>query len=199
MDLPDSLTIRVDPPIEWQGQTWAEIRLREPTAGEVLRAQQNMGGGGQVTFASVTNERIWLVHFVAGVPYPIAEALPVSALMEAADYLEGFGAIAEEVDPQAQPLTMVIPLSPPLEHDGKSWDHLILREPRAAELRRAEQKMSPDGRATLAALTNKRLLLIEEVTAIPARAVHKLPHSVASRAGAYLEGFSLRGRRTGAS
>lgn len=199
MDLPESLAIPIDPPVEWQGQSHTVLNLREPKAGEVLRAQQNMGGGGRVTFAGVTNERIWLVHFVSGVPYPVAEALPVSVLMEAADYMEGFGAAADEADLLSLPPTLTIPLNPPLERDGKTWHELALREPRAAELRRSEQNMSPDGTASLAAMTNKRLWLIHQVTGMPMRAVQDLPFSVASRAGAYLEGFSLRGRRTGAS
>jgi hypothetical protein len=97
MDLPETLTIEINPPVEFKGQTFSELNLREPKAAEMRRAEQNMGGDGRVTLATLTNRKIWLVSLVAGVPVPVAEALPISVLLRAANYLEGFTVPGPEI------------------------------------------------------------------------------------------------------
>lgn len=86
-DLPETLTIELDPPIEHNGGTFSELELREPTAGQVKTAEAMMKA---MTPESIRAYQIKLVELVSKKPPLVVAQLPIRKLMEAVRYLEGF-------------------------------------------------------------------------------------------------------------
>lgn len=80
-DQPDELVIGLRKSVELTGQVYTELRLREPTCGEVAAAQKV--GGGMVA-------DIILVSLVSGVPKPAVEKIGYRDVKQAIDYLTGF-------------------------------------------------------------------------------------------------------------
>lgn len=78
---PDELVIELRKPVELTGEVYTELRLREPTCGEVAAAQK--AGGGMVA-------DIILVALVSGVPKPAVEKIGYRDAKQAVDYLAGF-------------------------------------------------------------------------------------------------------------
>ncbi len=83
-----SMVIELDPPIEVGGGKWDRLILREPTAGEVMRAEAEMKGA--VTADGVRRYQIALLSAVAGVDRRVIERLPISRLNEGWQFLAGF-------------------------------------------------------------------------------------------------------------
>ena len=86
-ELPETLTIELDPPVAHNGLTCASLELREPTASQVKSAEALMKG---MTPEAIRNYQIKLVELVAKVPPLVVAQLPIRKLMEAVRYLEGF-------------------------------------------------------------------------------------------------------------
>ncbi|RJF83458.1 phage tail assembly protein [Azospirillum cavernae] len=84
--LPDELVIELRKPIEVGSEVYMEIRLREPTAGEVEKAQKALIGPN----ASPTMSDIVMVSLVSGLPKPVVERIPYSDFEKAVRYLMGF-------------------------------------------------------------------------------------------------------------
>ena len=81
--LRDELTIELRKPIVFpatNGETYTEIRLREPTAGELQKS------GEQVGMASI----FMLGFLVSGVPINVFQMLPARDYMKVRNYLMGF-------------------------------------------------------------------------------------------------------------
>lgn len=83
-----TLTLTIDPPIELQRGRYDTLELREPTAKQMLNAEAHLRRG--VNMESVRLREIELVAAVSGWPKPAVELLPISKLVEAADFLLGF-------------------------------------------------------------------------------------------------------------
>lgn len=81
-----SMTIEFDPPIEWNSKSVSAIELREPRAGEVLKAQAELNNSSQAQWKF----GMALVGLVSGEPRQIIELMPVSKLMQAITYLTSF-------------------------------------------------------------------------------------------------------------
>lgn len=85
---PANLVIELDEPIEHQGAQVTELRLREPKAFEVVRAETELKGG--MTPDSLRRYQISLVCLVSGVDRKFIEKLPIRKLNEASAYVQGF-------------------------------------------------------------------------------------------------------------
>ena len=88
-DLPEpQLIIPLDPPISNGGGAVTELTLQEPTAAQVRAAESHLRNG--VNPQSLRDYQLSLVTSVSGVSRQAIDKLPVSKLLEAADYLQGF-------------------------------------------------------------------------------------------------------------
>ena len=81
-----SITIEFDPPIEWNSRSVSAIELREPRAGEVVKAQAEMNGSSQAQWKFGMS----LIGLVSGEPRQIIEQMPVSKLIQGITYLTSF-------------------------------------------------------------------------------------------------------------
>jgi hypothetical protein len=83
MSHPDELTITLRKPVKLADVEYAQINLREPTAGE-LRKARNLGSDNGIGNAMA------LIHLVAQVPMAVVEQLSQRDLAEADRFLGGF-------------------------------------------------------------------------------------------------------------
>lgn len=77
----NTLTIELDPPIEWNGKAYAALELREPTLGDMDVASKQSGN-----FAVTA----MLISKVAKVPLQVALQVPISVATRAGMFFEGF-------------------------------------------------------------------------------------------------------------
>jgi len=80
-NLPDELVIDLRKPVTLGSETYTQLVLREPTAGEVAQAQK--AGGGLAS-------DIVLIALVSGVPKPGVERIGYRDTQRAVQYLAGF-------------------------------------------------------------------------------------------------------------
>ena len=114
--------------------------LREPTVGEVLKAEQVFAvqEGGQAR--RVRNRT--LITLVSGVSEDLVRKMPVSKFREAAEYLNAFDAPADRKAPRNTDAELVIPLGRKIEKMGRIVDQLELREPTTGEVEEAQRKLT---------------------------------------------------------
>jgi len=82
------LEIPLDPPIVTQSAEFTLLELREPTSGEVKRAESTLSRGRNPH--SIREYQISIVSLASGAPRSIIEKLPISKLNEASHFLQGF-------------------------------------------------------------------------------------------------------------
>ena len=78
--LQDELTIVLRRPIEFAGETYRELKLREPTAGEWSQWDDKKGVEADILAVSI----------VAGIPEPVVRKLGSRDLIKASRFLAGF-------------------------------------------------------------------------------------------------------------
>lgn len=87
-DIPPSMTVPIEPPVTFDGKEYRELVLREPKAGEVQQADQQVRNGA--TMSNLRNREHHLVAKVSGVPLPVIEKLGISRITLAMEYLNRF-------------------------------------------------------------------------------------------------------------
>jgi Phage tail assembly chaperone proteins, E, or 41 or 14 len=87
-DLPKFLVIEIDPPVEWNGKTYSELRLEEPTGKMIVKSEQELANGAN--FASLRNYQFALVSNCSGVPRQAIELMRITQIQKAADFLSAF-------------------------------------------------------------------------------------------------------------
>jgi hypothetical protein len=87
-ELPASFTLQLKKEVTFAGGKYAELVLREPTAKEALRADEQLRNGA--TMPAMRNREIHLVSMVAGVPVPVIESILLSDLNRCMAYLNPF-------------------------------------------------------------------------------------------------------------
>lgn len=87
-ELPRFLVIEIDPPIEWNGKTYAEMRLEEPTGQMIAKSEQELANGAN--FAALRAYQFALVSNCSGVPRQAIEKMRISQIQKAADFLSSF-------------------------------------------------------------------------------------------------------------
>lgn len=85
-DLPDELVITLRKPVSLGSETCERLVLREPTAGEVDKAQK----AGRGPDGSGTTSDMVLVALVSGVPKPLVALIGYRDFDKAVKYLGGF-------------------------------------------------------------------------------------------------------------
>lgn len=85
---PATFTLEIDPAVSFEGRDYRELILREPTAKEVLRADELLRNG--TTPAAIRNREIHLMSFCAGVPLPVIEKLRISTHNRGMSYILPF-------------------------------------------------------------------------------------------------------------
>jgi hypothetical protein len=126
----EALTFSLSRPIEWEGTTYAEISLREPTAGELRTA---VGGENAVAIG------IKLVAEVAGIPERAIERLGSADFNRATAWLAPFYARTASDDVlvvnEDRPGTATLTLRKPIRFHDAEHSKIELREPTAGDLR----------------------------------------------------------------
>jgi hypothetical protein len=85
---PQTLTIELAKPIEFQKGAYQALALREPTVGEMRKADGQCRNS--VNMETLRLRDIHLVAMVSGWPVPAVEMMPISKLEEASKFLLGF-------------------------------------------------------------------------------------------------------------
>ena len=78
--LPEALAIELRKPIEFAGETYRSIILREPTAGEWAQWEDKKGVEADILAVSI----------VAGIPEPVVRKIGSRDLIQASRFLAGF-------------------------------------------------------------------------------------------------------------
>ncbi len=101
----------------------------------------------------------------------------------------------ETGDVAAPPVTLTIPLVPPIVWQGGTHDSITLKEPTAGQKQTATEQLRNSTNAATIALYE--IYLVSLVSGKPVDVVRLLPVSVLNRAMAYVDFFLQDGRRTG--
>jgi hypothetical protein len=166
--LPDTHTITLRRPVEFAGETWSVLRLREPTVGEIEEVQA-LGAVDGIAH---------LLFLITGLPPGAIDQIGERDLRQAETYLAAIcKAPAAMRDP---PDTLVVRLRKPLTDDQGSEFELNLREPRLSDLRRVE---------TMNAVTEMKTM-IALVTGIAVERIARIGVRDYRAAEAYLRAFS---------
>jgi hypothetical protein len=110
-----------------------------------------------------------------------------------------------ENDPfEGIPRELIIPIDPPINEGPPGHrviSQLVLREPKEAEVRRADQHTEkyPAYQVPMRALRVKELYLVSYVSGVPVPVIEQLGISRIVLAIDYLNRFLVSGRQTGAS
>lgn len=84
----DQLVIDLPAAIKVAEISYDQLILREPTSGEVKKAESSL----RANWGAEDKRRhdLWLVAYAAGIPYPAVEAMPISIVVKAYEWLENF-------------------------------------------------------------------------------------------------------------
>ena len=189
----DPLTLTIDPPIEHNGGTIAELRLREPRAGEVKNAEAVLRDGTDVDRLRWYQTK--LIASVSGVPADALAKLRIGLFRQAADFLDGFTSAGLDGEDHAGLDTLELPVEPPVVINGVTYDCLALREPTLGDVRAAGSNLRNG--ATPDATRAYQICLVKSVSNWPLQAVELLPISVLNVAGMFCQNFLSVGLKTG--
>jgi hypothetical protein len=173
--MPDPHIIALRKPVGPKGKEITELRLREPRAGEVMRASRETGRGLALS----------LLTQVTGVDGDVIEALPSRVCDAALDYLMTFvtplTAKAKKKAPPSEPLDeMTVTLAETLQI-GTTWvTELNLREPTLGELINGDKYDGIQRTVVLVALVSDR----------PRAVIELVPITEFTKAADYVLGFT---------
>ena len=187
--------ISLDPPIQHDGGAIGELRLREPTGGEMRDAEKELDGGFTAEAASAFE--VSLVGAVTGVAAAALDKLPVTIMRQARTFLTAFDVESGLGRTDAPSLDVPLPLPESLTVTGISYSEISLAEPTVGMRRKAESALRTG--ATSANARQYQLILVAQASGIPFAAVEKFPVSALNDAEAFLRGFIEPGRRTGSA
>ena len=196
-EIPATLTIALDPPVVVNKVEFAEIVLREPTLSQVRDAHMKIDDAVSPSPGSMRDYELTFVAGVSGKGRPIVEELPVRALRAAVIYLERWIGAELPDAPGENETDLVIALDPPLRSNGGEVHELVLREPKAGELRKAEDLLGKQASPLPGPVRKYQAKLIEQVTGLGPLVVGQLPISKSKEAMRFLEGFEKSAQETG--
>ena len=85
---PQEWTISLAKPIDYNGGTFSELKLAEPTMEQLNKALAELNGGG--TQQQSNRMQITLVTLVSGLPKAVVERMPWPVVVGAADWMISF-------------------------------------------------------------------------------------------------------------
>ena len=200
-----SWTVALDEPAEHDGKRVAELRLRPPTAGEMLRALEKLDAVSSP--ASRAEFELALVREVVGpsLTVELAEQIDRYVVLSASAWLASHeppvgpgderdkdGIVRPSGAPR--PRSWVLPLDEIASYGGNTCAELALRPPRQGEMQKA---LSAAGaQPTIRTMLLSQIVLVSLVTGQPRGVIERIPnHAVAGAAG-WLQGFTLRSPAT---
>lgn len=186
--------IILDKPLEWKGEQFTELHLREPLTAQVLFASKVMGK--RATVVTVRDAQLDLVARIARWPAAAIGLLPVSVQDRAILYVTEFEENARRPMDETPDRTPELRLTfdPAIEAVGRSHVEMTLREPVGVQRRRYDVTCE---RGTPEAALQAEINLVGDVSEWSMAAVLKMPISKFARAADYLTGFFIPGPRTG--
>ena len=95
------------------------------------------------------------------------------------------------------PDTLTVELKTPIELKGQRHTELVLREPRAIDVRQAESHLRAS--VNVETLRKYQIALIAKVAGVPEPVVEAMAITQLNEAAAYLQGFIEAGRKDGAT
>lgn len=204
-DVPDTLTIVLDPPLQADGGVLTELVLREPRAREVRAAEQQLDQA--LSPASFMVYRTMLIAAVAGVKPEVAARLPIRVINRAMAYIDEFVSperpVAEDEaagdpDPWGESLaaTISIAVEPPVRFTGIDYASIDLREPSGGEVRAARTHLSGKGNP-LFNMRRMQMHLVQVTSGLPMPVVEGLRVTLLEEASAWLGRFIDTGPKTG--
>jgi hypothetical protein len=87
-DAPRTLDMVIDPPIEWNNNTYESLHLEEPTHHQVERAESELAGS--VNVHTLRKYQASLVSQCSGLPRQVVDRMRIGQVREAADFLSAF-------------------------------------------------------------------------------------------------------------
>jgi hypothetical protein len=84
----DQLVIEISPALSFKGGAYDQLRLHEPSVGQVRKAEGSLRNG--IHAESLRVYHINLIAAVSGWPVPAVEMMPVTKMNEAANFLARF-------------------------------------------------------------------------------------------------------------
>lgn len=188
--------IILDKPLEWKGEQFTELHLREPTVHQVLYSSKVMGN--RATRSTAYAAQVDLVARIAAWPAAAIDLLPVTVLDRAVVYVTDFeerGRRPDSDDPDLSPEMRLI-LSPAIHAVGQDHREMVLREPGVAQ---RKAYIARSARETPEAFLQAEIDMVAAISGWPTAAVLKMPIGKFARAADYLTGFFMRGPRIGPS
>lgn len=170
--MPNEHVITLKRPVGPKGKEITELRLREPTAGEVLRASRETGRGLALS----------LLTQVTGADTAVIEALPSRTADKAFAHLMQYvePVLSEPEGDDEPPEEVTIPLRDTLNAGGTAWiSELTLHEPTLSDLIKAEKY---DG-------MQRVLALVALSSGLPRAVVEMIPITDYAKAARYVMGF----------
>jgi Phage tail assembly chaperone proteins, E, or 41 or 14 len=180
--MPDPHIITLRRPVGPKGREISELSLREPRAGEVLKASRETGRGLALS----------LLTQVAGADIEAIQALPGRVCDRALDYLMTFVAPilaepTEDAAPAEQPDELTIPLAETLQI-GTTWvSELNLREPTLGELIKGDKYEG----------MQRTVVLVALASGLPRAVIELVPISEFAKAASFVLGFTEAAPKSG--
>lgn len=193
----ESWTVALDPVVEHEGKRCAEIRLRAPTAGEMLRALERLDAAHSPASRAAFDAA--LVRAVTGLGEALADQLDRHVVLSASAWLTGFeqpvgpgferGEDGAPARAGPQPREWVLPLDDVASYGDNSCAELALRPPRQGEMQKA--LATATAAPTIRTMLLSQIVLVSLVTGEPRGVIERIPHHVVAGAAAWLQGFTL--------
>ena len=140
--VPDTLSVTLRTPIEFGGQTYSRIDLREPTAKQYR----------QLRGLPPSEASIELIFQVSGVLPAVVEKIGARDARRISEWLNVVCSVPPS--PPDPPETLDVRLRTPLTHDDGTLFALKLREPTMGELKKLDGLSGVEETATLIGLMN---------------------------------------------
>lgn len=194
-------TLPITPAIEINGQSYTEIRLREPVLADFVAMARKIGD--ELNEETLYLGEIELVRAVSGLPGEVIDRLRADLLDTARDYLTGFEQAAREDVEKLRnewgdtlPPSYTVDLGQPINATGRDFVSLDLTPPTVGPVRRARAFLK---KQTVLNLLLHDQVLLEAVSGWPKAAILSLPISKKIAASGYLESFLFAGQKTGST
>jgi hypothetical protein len=165
--IPDELIITLRRPAKLGEISYDTIRLREPTAGELMALDAETGW----------TKTIHKIAKVSGLPQPAIDQICLRDITEASAYLKRFSVSSGETEDN--PDELVITLRAPVTLGTETYSQLCLREPNAGEMIKLDKVSG----------WTANVKAISLISGVPELAVIKIGERDAQRAAEYLGRF----------
>lgn len=178
------------------GQTYTELRLREPVVFHILQAAKVIGK--RPSLESVYDSQIDMVCRISGWPKVVIDQLPSRVLDQAISYLTSFEEEArrgEDEEPEC-PDSFTLTFTPTIDAVNQSFAEMSLQEPVVAQRRSYK---ATESKGNFADFIQAQINLVVAVSGWPLAAVLKMPISKFAKASDYLTGFFISGRVIGSN